>query len=127
MQVRYKAIVMQSGDAIGDAERTSGSFANQMRALKAGISDTVSELGMQFLPVATEFINKMNKNMPQIKIIIENVFKAISKGVKLAVPVFEMIAGMFTLIITKTGYCDVTPAVGSHQYNEGDIVPITVT
>jgi len=45
----------------------------------------------------------------------------------IAVPIFEMIEGIFSLTITKTGYCDVTPQVGSHNYNDGDIVPITVT
>lgn len=56
MQVRYTAVVLQSEDAIGDAERTSGSFANQMRGLRADLHDVSIEIGTILLPYATELV-----------------------------------------------------------------------
>lgn len=40
-----------TADAQGDAARTSESFANQMRALQASITDTATEIGLGLLPV----------------------------------------------------------------------------
>lgn len=57
MQVRFRAVVMQSEDSIGDAVRTSGSFANQMRALKGEVKDLSAELGKELLPYATELVS----------------------------------------------------------------------
>lgn len=56
MQVRYTAILMQSEDAVGDAERTSGSFANQTRALKAEIGDLGVTIGTILIPYAKDLI-----------------------------------------------------------------------
>ncbi len=49
----------QSKNAIGDFSRTSGGFANQIRILKARISDVVVELGEKLLPIATKLIGKV--------------------------------------------------------------------
>ena len=48
----------QSKNAIGDFARTSESFANQMRILKARVSDLGTALGEKLLPMATAMINK---------------------------------------------------------------------
>jgi hypothetical protein len=48
----------QSKNAIGDFARTSESFANQMRILKARVSDLGVALGEKLLPMATAMINK---------------------------------------------------------------------
>ncbi len=59
MQVRYNAILSQSTDAVGDAERTSGSFANQMRRLTGRIKDVSADFGAMLLPMATKVITKI--------------------------------------------------------------------
>jgi hypothetical protein len=56
----------QSKNAIGDFARTSDSFSNQMRILKARISDTAVELGNALLPAATELINKITNVITKI-------------------------------------------------------------
>ena len=56
MQVRYTAVMMQSEDAMGDAERTSGSFANQVRALRGDLHDMAIEIGQILMPHAQELI-----------------------------------------------------------------------
>lgn len=43
-------------DATGDVERTSGSFANQIRALKADIQELAKSIGERLLPYAERFI-----------------------------------------------------------------------
>jgi hypothetical protein len=49
--------VQQSGNAIGDYARTSGSFANQSRLLRERITDLSVELGSVFLPLATKIVS----------------------------------------------------------------------
>ena len=49
----------QSKNAIGDFSRTSEGFANQMRILKARISDTAVALGEKLLPMATKIVGKV--------------------------------------------------------------------
>jgi len=77
MQVRYQAIVMQSADAMGDAERTSGSFANQMRALKANAHDTMAEMGQALLPVASKVLQVFNGAIPVARDLAEKGFALI--------------------------------------------------
>jgi len=49
-QVTLELAMKQSGGAMGDVERTSGSFANQMRRLKGNITDVSVEIGKALLP-----------------------------------------------------------------------------
>ena len=49
----------QSKNAIGDYERTSESFANQSRLLKARLSDLGVEFGKVLLPLATKIASKI--------------------------------------------------------------------
>jgi hypothetical protein len=49
--------LQQSGNAIGDYARTSGSFANQSRLLRERITDLSVELGSVFLPLATKIVS----------------------------------------------------------------------
>ena len=48
----------QSSKAIGDFERTSRSFANQMRILQADLVDVASEMGDRLIPFAQAAIEK---------------------------------------------------------------------
>ncbi|QDU87190.1 hypothetical protein Pla175_05470 [Pirellulimonas nuda] len=56
---RFAIILAGTTDAQGDALRTAGSFANQMKGLKTQISDYATEIGMNFLPAATAMIGKI--------------------------------------------------------------------
>ena len=70
IQLRYEIAVKQSKNAIGDAEKTSGSFANRMRDLKGIAKDSLTEMGVKFLPVVTKGLNgltsELQKRMPEI-------------------------------------------------------------
>ena len=58
----------QSKNAIGDYERTSGSFANQTRLLKAKLEDVAVTLGTQLLPIATKLVTKITEVVKKITI-----------------------------------------------------------
>ncbi len=59
VQARLNIIMAGTTAAQGDAARTAGSFANQMKALKARLSDTAAEIGTAVLPLATELLAKV--------------------------------------------------------------------
>lgn len=61
VQLRYKAILAGSTDALGDAVRTGGSFANQMKRLKANITDFWETAGTRFLEQITAVVTKTNE------------------------------------------------------------------
>ena len=54
-------IMDSTTDAQGDAARTSESWANQMRALKATLTDTATEIGLQLLPAVTPLLAKLGE------------------------------------------------------------------
>ena len=60
VQARYNMIVAGSTDAIGDAERTSGSFANTMKGLKASIQETAVMIGQKLLPLLSRIIGRVS-------------------------------------------------------------------
>ena len=59
----YELALTQSTNALGDAERSSGSYANQQKALQATIEDTKAELGEGLLPVATAFVTLLRESV----------------------------------------------------------------
>jgi hypothetical protein len=51
--------VMTDQGAVGDAVKTAGSFANQLKALRSRIKDTAVEIGTTLLPIATEWLGRV--------------------------------------------------------------------
>ena len=62
-QAAYALILKDTGLAQGDFARTSDGFANQMRILKASLSDAATELGVVLLPYFKQFIIYVNQNI----------------------------------------------------------------
>lgn len=62
-QAAYALILKDTALAQGDVERTAGGFANQMRFLKAGLSDAAAELGNVLLPYAKQFVTMLNERL----------------------------------------------------------------
>lgn len=56
---RFALIMRQTTDAQGDVIRTSGSFANEVKALGGTIKDVRVEIGQRLLPVATRLVQKV--------------------------------------------------------------------
>lgn len=57
---RYQIILDSTSDAHGDAIKTSGGFANQMRGLRARMERVAITLGQRLLPMATKWVNKLS-------------------------------------------------------------------
>ena len=57
----YNMIMEGSADALGDLERSSGSYANQTRLLNARIDDLRTTLGTNLLPIATDYLTRLNE------------------------------------------------------------------
>ncbi|WP_338912951.1 phage tail tape measure protein [Clostridium perfringens] len=76
-QVRYQEAVKQSQNAMGDAERTSDGFTNQMKRLKGNFYDLSVQIGNVFLPIANTVVTEFNK-------MLSGVTKLISENPKLA-------------------------------------------
>lgn len=76
-QARYQEAVKQSKNAIGDAERTSDGFANQMKRLKGNFEELAVEIGKVFLPIANNLVTGFNE-------ILSNVTTLVSENPKLA-------------------------------------------
>jgi hypothetical protein len=60
-QVTFDLALSQSQNALGDAERSSGSYTNQMKALKAEFSDFMAEAGKPLIAVATDIVGKLRE------------------------------------------------------------------
>jgi hypothetical protein len=72
-QAAYALILKDTNLAQGDFARTSEGFANQMRILKASLSDAATEVGMVLLPYFKDFVNFINDNIvPAITVFAEN-------------------------------------------------------
>lgn len=59
MQARLNMIMKGTSDAQGDAARTSGSFANQMKGLKADLEDVAIAIGEQLIPMFSGIIESV--------------------------------------------------------------------
>ncbi len=66
-QASYALILRDTKLAQGDAVRTSGSFANQLKRLKGTITDNATELGAKLLPAATAAVGGMTRFIGQMR------------------------------------------------------------
>lgn len=73
VQARLNLITQGTSDAHGDAARTSGSYANQMRALKAQVSELAGELGEILLPVVNKIVAAMISGTGVAKTFLQNI------------------------------------------------------
>ena len=73
VQARLNLITKGVSDAQGDAARTSGSYANSMRGLKAEFSELAGSLGAVVLPAITKIINAMKEGVKRAKELAENI------------------------------------------------------
>ena len=58
-QALYSIVVRQGADAIGDAERTSGGYANQVRKLQSEFTDLKVSLGQELVPALLPLVTNM--------------------------------------------------------------------
>lgn len=73
VMARMQIIMEGTTAAQGDATRSAGSFANQMKALKATFSDTAAEIGGVFLPVATSALKGLIAGIKFVVFSVKNI------------------------------------------------------
>jgi hypothetical protein len=87
-QVVYSLMVKGSADALGDLDKSSGSYSLQLKALNAGIENFTIKLGQQLLPYATQFISYLNdwvsnqENVTRVLMATTNAAQFLYNGVK---------------------------------------------
>jgi len=57
----YTLMLESSKAAIGDMARTSGSYANQVKAMKANVENLKAEIGRNLLPTLSSWLETINK------------------------------------------------------------------
>ena len=73
MQV-YNLAIKQSKNAIGDAERSSASYTNQLKALSSSVGDIMRDFGLKLIPIATKVVEFIRGNLiPVFKNLVDNV------------------------------------------------------
>lgn len=65
-QATYSLIMQQTVAAQGDAVRTGGGWANQMRALQGALAETATTMGTQLLPVVTPLLQQLNTGLKDV-------------------------------------------------------------
>jgi hypothetical protein len=72
-QIAFRLMLKGSAAAIGDQQRTMGSYANQMKQLHANIENIAATIGGELLPQVTAWINQINIAIERNPKIIEQV------------------------------------------------------
>ncbi len=93
VQARYTMIIDGSTDAIGDAGRTSGSFANEMKGVKASIQEAAIVIGDTLLPILSKMINKVNT-------VVRGISGFLEKNKKLTSVIVLLSGGFGGLLLT---------------------------
>lgn len=67
MQVNYQAILQQSPDAIGDCERSMGSYESTMRGFNSKLKELKELIGQFFMPVAKKILDIGTKGIIKLR------------------------------------------------------------
>lgn len=122
-QLTYQLALKQSSKAVGDFERTSHTFANQMRIAKAELTDAAISLGEHLIPMAQkairffrELVDKFNSLSASTKKSIVNwalliaaigpiliIIGKISVGISSLIPLFGKLAATNPYILAIVG------------------------
>ena len=94
------AIIMESlgkQGATGDAEKTAGSFTNQLKRMKAALKDAAAAIGSALIPVLTPLVAQFAAGVKWIARIIQNNQQLITTLFKVAAGVTIAGAALFVL------------------------------
>lgn len=67
MQVNYQAILNQSPDAIGDCERSLGSYQSTLKQTQAKLTDIKTLVGQFFMPTFQKILSLGNRGLVRIR------------------------------------------------------------
>ena len=67
VQARLNLLIAGSGDAMGDAQKTAGSFTNRMKGLTGAIKDIGADIGSAFLPALANIAKSLTDLIRRIQ------------------------------------------------------------
>ena len=129
-QIRFNVIIAQSGDALTDVTRTSGSYTNGLKGVKGMWQDFIATAGAKFTPVLTALFNTILSNWPVIEPMLMQFVDVLANGFTEGVPVLmqlgmtllpiliQMLSTLFTVIqplipiISNTAQTVLPPLIG---------------
>ena len=97
---RYNIIVRSSSDAIGDAERTSGEWTNQLRSLEDQWYDVKVVVGEAVIPILQDLIPYVQTVIADFGVMAAD---AIPQVIQAVAAVLPTLASMATAVIRLTG------------------------
>jgi len=108
VQAIYSLIMQRTADVQGEATRTSGGFAGQLRRLRSSIRDIATEIGQYVLPKLTQLVKYLNQVVvPKVREWVKGFFEGggsqkfavfIGKAVNVARSFFLMIMSMLRAV-----------------------------
>ena len=102
MMAAYYEITRQGASAQGLAAQEAGSFAMQMRLLKASIGETVGELGAVLLPLLEPVVQKFQEVVDKIREWVQEHPK-LAQGIMVAVGAIGLLMAILGPIIMLVG------------------------
>ena len=104
VQARLNIIMAGTSDAQGDAIKTAGSWANQMRALKSTISEAATSIGSELLPFVTPLLKIITDLARTALPPLLDAFKEIMSHIKAELgPVLKELFAAFSEIFEELG------------------------
>jgi hypothetical protein len=100
VQARYSLILKGSTDAQGDAIRTQGSYANQMKALRANLTNLGETLGELVLPFMTSLVKSTNEATKSISALSEVIQEGIFFEMIFSKPAIKQMKDTFLGILS---------------------------
>lgn len=109
-QIRFNVIVTQSGDALTDVTRTSGSYTNGLKGVRGMWQDFIATAGAKFTPVLTTLFNTILSNWPITEPMLMRFVDVLANGFAEGVPtlmqlgmtllpiLIQMLSTVFTVI-----------------------------
>lgn len=73
MQVNYQAILSQSPDAIGDCQRSLGSYASTMKQFQAKLLEVKQIIGQFFMPVFQKVLSYGTRGLTMLRNIVQRI------------------------------------------------------
>ena len=74
MQVNYQAILSQSPDAIGDCERSLGSYESTMRRFQSKLKEVKQLIGQFFMPTFQKVLSFGTRGLTSLRNVIQKIF-----------------------------------------------------
>lgn len=73
MQVNYQAILSQSSDAVGDCERSMGSYASTLRGFQSRLKELKQLIGQFFMPVFQKVLSFGTRAISTLRNIVQRI------------------------------------------------------